>query len=922
MKTAFSGGVVIFISALLPITATATHLRAVEIQVRQTQCPGTTVEIIVTAYVSLSGVLFGDGTLYFGDGTSVQVPEIESQIIDAESQVGRAQYRVTHSYANNGLYKISYSETNRNAGILNFTGSVNTPFFAETSILLEPGVCNSSAVLPVPPIDRGCTGVAFYHNPGAFDTDGDSLSYTLVPPKQSATADVSDYVLPDNQRFYASAGITYDQGNENKNGRPSFRVDPVTGTVTWDAPGSPGEYAFAVKITEWKYKDATRTWYQAGYVLRDMQVIVEECSNNKPVMQVPLEVCVIAGNTLDILLPASDPDRHDVVIEVFSEVFGGDKQITTNPPLGARQSTTPPEAATFRITWTTKCEDVRPQPYRIVLKISDRPLSGPRLVNFYTLDITVIAPAPEFEQVTINPVTKTVTLEWEDYLCNNVSAFQIWRRTSEYRYDQPECETGLPAFLRYQLMAEVSGTTVSYVDSDLSVGSLYCYRIVPLIGDKKLPGRISADTCFIPKPAEAPVIVNVSIESTDKTSGQVLVRWTEPFDIDRNQYPAPYLYKVWRKNESDPQSVFSAATSGLISDTVFTDAGLNTRENIYRYKIELYVPALTSAPVDTSSEASSVFASTQGIVDGITVKWAANTPWSNYSQRDPYHLIYRSTSMSGPFELIDSVDVTLADFQYTDRGAYQNRGLSGLPYYYKIRTRGSYGNPSIADPLQNLSQITPGQLLDTIPPCAASVSIRPINCSDFACDGSDYSTTLEWVSDCDDEALTYEVFVLDDDAGVYQLLATVDEQTFVHGNISSLDKCYRVISVDNAGNRSDSSEVVCNVNCLNFKLPNVITPGVKDDRNDYLTTYPADENERENCARSVQTVELTIFSRWGDKVFTNTITGDSHIFWDGRNMSGREVASGVYFYQATVVFNTRDVTQQNQEMKGWVQVIR
>ena len=107
MKTAFSGGVVIFISALLPITATATHLRAVEIQVRQTQCPGTTVEIIVTAYVSLSGVLFGDGTLYFGDGTSVQVPEIESQIIDAESQVGRAQYRVTHSYANNGLYKIS-----------------------------------------------------------------------------------------------------------------------------------------------------------------------------------------------------------------------------------------------------------------------------------------------------------------------------------------------------------------------------------------------------------------------------------------------------------------------------------------------------------------------------------------------------------------------------------------------------------------------------------------------------------------------------------------------------------------------------------------------------------------------------------------------------------------------------------------------
>lgn len=39
-------------------------------------------------------------------------------------------------------------------------------------------------------------------------------------------------------------------------------------------------------------------------------------------------------------------------------------------------------------------------------------------------------------------------------------------------------------------------------------------------------------------------------------------------------------------------------------------------------------------------------------------------------------------------------------------------------------------------------------------------------------------------------------------------------------------------------------------------------------------------------------------------------------------MNGREVASGVYFYQATVVFNTRDVSLQNKEMKGWVQVIR
>ena len=67
MKTAFPGAIVIFITALLPHTATATHLRAIEIQVRHVDRPGTSVEIIVTAYVSLaSGVLFGDGSLDFG----------------------------------------------------------------------------------------------------------------------------------------------------------------------------------------------------------------------------------------------------------------------------------------------------------------------------------------------------------------------------------------------------------------------------------------------------------------------------------------------------------------------------------------------------------------------------------------------------------------------------------------------------------------------------------------------------------------------------------------------------------------------------------------------------------------------------------------------------------------------------------------
>jgi hypothetical protein len=46
------------------------------------------------------------------------------------------------------------------------------------------------------------------------------------------------------------------------------------------------------------------------------------------------------------------------------------------------------------------------------------------------------------------------------------------------------------------------------------------------------------------------------------------------------------------------------------------------------------------------------------------------------------------------------------------------------------------------------------------------------------------------------------------------------------------------------------------------------------------------------------------------------------VFWDGRNLSGQEVSSGVYFYQAKVNFYTHDPAAETQRVKGWVQVIR
>jgi hypothetical protein len=910
----------------LPFVSKATHLRAVEVQVVH-NCNSLTVEVIVTAYVNFLGtnVSFGgdDSILDFGDGKSVVIPETDYEVIDAELYVGRAQYRVTHSYASFGSYRIAYSETNRNAGVVNFSGSVNTPFYAESTILLGAGVCNSSPKLLAAPLDKACTGVAFSHNAGAVDVDGDSLSYALTTPKKAADTEVTNYLFPNHPSFYTGAGIEYEHGNERRDARPSFTIDPVRGTLTWDAPGAPGEYALAIKVTEWKRDETTGARYEAGYTIRDMQIIVEQCSNERPRLDVPVQVCVIAGTTMVLEIPADDPDHDDIVGEAFSEIFTlAGMRARIDPGNGVSQSTNPPDdTASFKIIWETTCADVRMEPYSIVLKISDRPSEGPRLASFYALEVMVIPPEPEYQSVSINPVTKEVTLRWQDYECDNVVAFQVWRRVSEFRYQTGNCEIGIPQSLHYELREELPGSATNFNDKDLAIGSQYCYRIVALVGDGRMRSRMSMDTCFIPKPAEAPVVVNVSVQRTDTTGGQMLVRWTRPFDIDPFQYPPPYQYKVFRMNASQPDGGFNPVTPEAISDTLLIDTKLNTAENIHSYRIELYVPALAMTPVDTSSVAASVYAESDNDVNQINISWHGNTPWSNHAQQYPYHLIYRSSSLDGNFQLIDSVDVNQYNFRYTDTGDYDGLGLTSSPYYYKVMTRGTYGNPGIVEPLENFSQAVLGQLLDTIPPCAVTPVIREAECSEFACDGSDYSTTVEWNLPCDD-VVAYEVLVKDAGSHAYTKIASTTENVFVHKNITSLNKCYRIITFDQAGNRSDSSAVVCNSNCINFKLPNVITPGVKDDRNDYLTTFSQAENNGQDCARSVESVRLKIFSRWGHEVFTTTLYDDSVVFWDGRNAGGEEVASGVYFYHAEVIFDTSDAERRKQRIQGWVHVLK
>ena len=168
----------------------------------------------------------------------------------------------------------------------------------------------------------------------------------------------------------------------------------------------------------------------------------------------------------------------------------------------------------------------------------------------------------------------------------------------------------------------------------------------------------------------------------------------------------------------------------------------------------------------------------------------------------------------------------------------------------------------------------------------------------------------------------------------------VRDTFYIDANLPSFAGCYKISSVDRAGNESELSEPFCFDNCPYYELPNVFTPN-DDGCNDLFSAFsdrvsvdedgigpcggPVDlEDLKRRCARFVQKVNLTIYNRWGKEVYSYQSGSEKTIYidWDGRDNSGKELSSGVYYYSAEVIFEVVDPKKQKQIIKGWVQIVR
>ena len=96
----------------------------------------------------------------------------------------------------------------------------------------------------------------------------------------------------------------------------------------------------------------------------------------------------------------------------------------------------------------------------------------------------------------------------------------------------------------------------------------------------------------------------------------------------KRYFPPPFKYELFRYDGFTGTNGRTFLTSS--TDTVFTDTGLDTENNIYNYQVRFY--DRDDNLIDSSAIASSLRLEARGELQSVRLTWEAEVPWSNQVQ--------------------------------------------------------------------------------------------------------------------------------------------------------------------------------------------------------------------------------------------------------------------------------------------------
>ncbi len=231
-------------------------------------------------------------------------------------------------------WTISYAVNSRNPSV-NVPSSGTFDFYVETTLNSATAPCNNSPTFTAQPSPYVCAGQQVDYSYGVTELDGDSLHFYI-----DAGSSAQNTPLSYGSGFSATAPI------------PGITIDSKTGHLSFLAPVTIGNYIVVVCVEEYD----SATGQLKGSVCRDMQFIVQTCTNVQPELvgggiqnfsgtgiQIDsnsVEVCL--GNTISFDIQFDDLDVNDTV-----ELIHNIHQVLP----GATVTVSPGNPATLSVDW-------------------------------------------------------------------------------------------------------------------------------------------------------------------------------------------------------------------------------------------------------------------------------------------------------------------------------------------------------------------------------------------------------------------------------------------------------------------------------------------------------------------------------------------------------------------------------------------
>ena len=276
-----------------------------------------------------------------------------------------------------GSWTMSYSSCCRPGGIINVNGSPGLYIsawmnYAVDSCNNSPAFVNSASQYPLQYV---CAGTGFNYNFGVSEPDGDSLRYSLIAARSSATATV-----PYATGYSATIPI------------PGINLNPASGQISFNVPLTNGTYVVSVQVDEYR----RCTGEHLSTIHRDIQFVVvapgtSSCvapqdTNGITTGNFSGTASLIDSNSIEMCVGQDFTATIDFFDLDTGQIVTLSSNITSVLP-GATMTTTGTNPVSATISWTATTGSAAYSVFTITAV--DNSCPTPRIAT-YDYDITVL----------------------------------------------------------------------------------------------------------------------------------------------------------------------------------------------------------------------------------------------------------------------------------------------------------------------------------------------------------------------------------------------------------------------------------------------------------------------------------------------------------------------------------------------------